>query len=113
MVPKAIKLPIHVAPRESYSWQGNLAAAALLFAAVFVVNTCLVWKSDKGFGIWLWILVFVPLVNLLLMLLSISFRHLVRRLFAARTSSYVTVAVCACGMAVIVDTLAILIRAMK
>lgn len=88
-------------------------AAALFVTVIAAVNSCLVWKADKGFGIWLWILVFVPLTNLLLMLLGVAFRHLVRRIFMSRTSSYVLVATCGCGIAVLVDSLAILVRAMK
>jgi hypothetical protein len=98
---------------ELYSWQGNLAAAALFVMVIAAVNSCLVWKADKGFGIWVWILIFVPLVNLLLMLLSVAFRDLVRRIFVARISSFVLVAICGCGIAVLVDALSILVRAMK
>ncbi len=80
---------------------------------IAAVNSCLVWKADKGFGVWLWIFIFAPLTNLLLMFLGVAFRHLMRRMFMARISSFVLVATCGCGIAVLVDALAILVRAMK
>jgi ABC-type multidrug transport system permease subunit len=105
------KAAMKSAEQGLYSWKGNLAAAALSIVVIVAANAWLVWRTDKNWGLfWIWIWYFVPAANMLLMLLGISFRHLVRRRFAVRTLTYVSVVICGCFTAIFVDAWEILVR---